>query len=54
MIVLYFLGYFYQNKQNSYAALIIDNIAAVGVFNGSINKGRSQSESAIRQNRIQL
>ena len=23
MIVLYFLGYFYRNKQNSYAALII-------------------------------
>ena len=22
MIVLYFLGYFYRNKQNSYAALI--------------------------------
>ena len=24
MIVLYFLGYFYRNKQNSYAALISD------------------------------
>ena len=37
MIVLYFLGYFDRNKQNSYAALTSINIIIYLAFNSTIH-----------------